>query len=262
MNVDIIYFSPTGSTKKYAESIATGLNANINFHNITTAKARKKPFTSFGDIVVWAFSVYGRRIPEVVLNYLRTLHGNKTPLAVAAIYGNITAGISLKQATHLAGKQNFCLFGAATFVGQHTYANHDIDVALGRPDKNDLADAKRFGNLLREKWEHNDFELPQIKTSLLPLLIEELPYNGVRFPIKQPVVNMDKCINCQICQTVCPINAISIDNLQIEEKKCLRCYACVKKCPKDARCRAFRFSSMGKIFAIKGRNPKQNKIYY
>jgi ferredoxin len=49
------------------------------------------------------------------------------------------------------------------------------------------------------------------------------------------VVDTDKCDECGTCISVCPGNALLIDNrLNVSEEKCTSCGMCVKVCPAGA----------------------------
>jgi uncharacterized protein (DUF362 family)/Pyruvate/2-oxoacid:ferredoxin oxidoreductase delta subunit len=52
--------------------------------------------------------------------------------------------------------------------------------------------------------------------------------------VQKPKINKRKCRKCKICEYVCPVNAISIDNLKIDSKKCINCYCCHEMCGFDA----------------------------
>ncbi|MBP8641336.1 MAG: EFR1 family ferrodoxin [Oscillospiraceae bacterium] len=260
MKATIIYFSPTGTTKKYAENIAKGLNINTTFIDITNVETREHPLALSGDVIIWGFPVYGARIPKIVLEYFQTMRGSQTPLAVFAVYGNISAGFALNEAVYLAENQNFRLLGTATFIGEHSFSGKDIDVALGRPCADDLQDAERFGQLIYRQLESDNFKLFRRKAKHFPLLIEKFPYSGIHLLIKQPDVDIQKCIHCKSCVVLCPVNAISSETLKIDSKLCLRCCACVKICPTMARQRIFRISLIGKILKKLGAKRQNSKV--
>ena len=262
MKVDIFYFSPTGTTKKYIEGVTEGINSDTQLIDITSPGSREKPVDITGDIVIWAFPVYGGRIPKVALDYFRKLQGNKTPLVIIVVYGNVSEGVALNQAVGIGTKNGFRFFSGGAFVAEHSYASHEVNVALGRPNTNDLVFAKNYGEYLRTKWEKRDFEIPELNTSLFLQIIKNIPYSTSKRPVKRANVNMEKCVKCYICSAVCPVYAISEKNLEIDTNKCIQCYACSKNCPNDARDRGFSYSYLGKIFSKLGRKLKENKIYY
>ena len=50
-------------------------------------------------------------------------------------------------------------------------------------------------------------------------------------------INEDKCINCNYCISVCPVNAISKSERGksiVDASKCIGCGACVKNCNVNA----------------------------
>jgi ferredoxin len=48
-------------------------------------------------------------------------------------------------------------------------------------------------------------------------------------------VKKDECIACGSCVDVCPVEAITLDDIAvIDEEKCTDCGACVEECPTDA----------------------------
>lgn len=48
-------------------------------------------------------------------------------------------------------------------------------------------------------------------------------------------VNKDECIACGSCVDVCPVEAITLDDVAvIDEEKCTECGSCVEECPTDA----------------------------
>ena len=48
-------------------------------------------------------------------------------------------------------------------------------------------------------------------------------------------VDEKKCVGCGICQGVCPVGAIAIEEKTwVDTQKCIGCGRCVYECPKDA----------------------------
>lgn len=48
--------------------------------------------------------------------------------------------------------------------------------------------------------------------------------------------NPDKCIKCAGCTSVCPVNALTLVNgeIEVDEDKCISCGNCEKVCPVGA----------------------------
>lgn len=54
--------------------------------------------------------------------------------------------------------------------------------------------------------------------------------------VSKAVINNQKCINCNICLSVCPQNAIYIEDnkCSVDEKKCIGCFKCLDVCQNSA----------------------------
>lgn len=258
MKAEIIYFSATGTTGKIAKGIAEGLQCSATFSNITPEQDRLSYKPGDFDLTVLAFPVYGERIPSFLYDCLEKLDGGGIPLAGVAVYGNMGFGVSLQQYASFSKSNHFQLIAAAAMVGQHTYASAIAPVGLGRPDENDLLQAKEFGERIREKLNSGAREAVNVPGSTIPKFLTKLPDSGVRHIIRQPVVKADACNACGACVKRCPVGAIEKNTLAIDEKKCLRCCACVQACPKNARTAEFRSPVFETIFRKLGSAAKEN----
>lgn len=50
-------------------------------------------------------------------------------------------------------------------------------------------------------------------------------------------VDINKCNGDEICTTVCPVGAVSIEDnskAHIDTESCIECYACMNICPQSA----------------------------
>ena len=260
MKAEIIYYSATGTTRKIVKAFSEGLNCFVRFADITKPANREKAVTVTGDLVVIAMPVYGERIPGFIYDYLKRIDGKDKLLVVISVYGNMGFGISTAQFSRFASENKFKLIGAGMFIGEHTYANEKSNVALGRPDEDDLKSAREFGASIRAKCDRGEPEQIKVHESVLAKFISEFPDSGVRFLIKQPVEDRKQCNHCGLCATMCPVGAINPVTLEIDERKCLRCFSCVKNCPKKARRAEFRMKLFKVLFERMGSKRKENRI--
>ncbi len=48
----------------------------------------------------------------------------------------------------------------------------------------------------------------------------------------------DRCINCGLCYSLCPVNALQMDNktfeISLAKEKCIGCWRCLDACPLEA----------------------------
>ncbi|MEY8609867.1 4Fe-4S binding protein [Parabacteroides segnis] len=55
-----------------------------------------------------------------------------------------------------------------------------------------------------------------------------------RYSWLKPVIDTDKCVNCNLCERNCKAACINIKEHQIDYSRCVSCMNCIEKCPKDA----------------------------
>ena len=84
----LVYFSPTGATRKIMMETARNIDAKSVSFDFSVYKA-KKPSLKFGsnDFAIFGIPVYYGRVPALFLEYLQNISGNNTPAAIAATYG-------------------------------------------------------------------------------------------------------------------------------------------------------------------------------
>lgn len=230
-NVDLIYFSPTQTTKKVLEGIAEGIATKEVTHvDLTLPAATQQPI---GDLAIIGAPVYGGRIPVDAKKRLRQLNAGNIPAAVVVLYGNREFEDALLELKNIASDLGFIPIAGGAFIGEHSYATKDRPIAMGRPDTEDLKKAKDFGEKIREQIKGVD------SVDKMPVL--EVPGN---FPYKErrkvpdmsPVTQENLCTICGTCASVCPTSAITVDEtVTTRAEDCIRCCACVKSCPTGAR---------------------------
>jgi ferredoxin-type protein NapH len=56
------------------------------------------------------------------------------------------------------------------------------------------------------------------------------------YSLTRVTVDLDKCITCNKCKKICPMNVDMLDNRRsrLNGTECILCMACVKSCPKNA----------------------------
>lgn len=250
IRIHTVFFSPTGTSKKIAASVAQGLSGGaipVTAIDLTHA-ATQEIVLSRDTVAVIAAPVYGGRIPPTALERLRTVRGAGTPAVVIALYGNRAFESAAGQLAEFAAAQGFVPVAAAAFVGEHSYSTPATPIAAGRPDAQDLAAAADFGGNVRQRLaaDHTEpVDANRLKTprTPLPAMLRFVGfYLGNRLRQKRnPVVRLPacdarRCIGCGRCAALCPTQAISPDDpAHTEPTRCLRCCACVKGCAVGAR---------------------------
>ncbi len=225
----LIYFSPTGTTRKIISSIAAGFGANCcNYIDFTLCSESKKEHFSDG-IAIIGVPVYAGRVPEVCLERMANYRADNVPTIVVALYGNREYEDALVELRDVVTAHGFNVIAAAAFIGEHSYSTLNSPIAAGRPNSDDLALASGFGKQVAEKIKRNDFSAPEIAG--------KIPYKErVKFGGVAPETDAELCVCCGKCATVCPMDIITVsDRVTTQADNCIMCCACIKICELEAR---------------------------
>lgn len=226
-----LYFSPTHTSRAVArrigETLAQALGKACAELDWTLPAGREAEPLSCGpdDVLVFAFPVYGGRVPALLTAPLSSLRGADTPAVTAAVYGNRAYEDALLEAGDLLTAQGFRVAAAGAFIAEHSYTHK---VAGGRPNARDLDFAASFAARAADKLAAGAF------APVSPA--GNRPYKergaGAAFAPK----TSDKCTACGLCAISCPTGAIDPGNpRETDAAACIHCCACVRFCPQKAR---------------------------
>lgn len=234
--VTLIYFSPTGTTRKVLEGIAQGIGVeNIAHIDLTLPLEAHQSIPSLSDtLVIIGAPVYAGRLPAEVIKRFTQLKAENTLAVPIVLYGNREFEDALIELKQLATELGFRPVAGGAFIGEHSFASEELVIANGRPDASDMQKAVAFGAQV------------QAKVAALQSIgeIPELNVPG-NFPYKEnaskpmpvaPLLDESACTLCGACASVCPTGAIAIDEQVVTNAElCIRCCACIKVCPEKAR---------------------------
>ncbi len=232
--VELIYFSPTSTTKQVVENIAQGMSPeNIDHVDITLPEAETRPrVNGQSDLAILGVPVYGGRVPLLAARRLQGIQAQGIPAVVVVVYGNRAYEGALVELKDIAASCGFVPVAGGAFIGEHSFATQDRPIANGRPDDADAIEARLFG----EKVQNLLASVSSVQ-NLYPLQVPgEIP--DKERPEKKevaPVADPETCILCGTCAEICPSGAIYInDAVQADPITCILCHACVKNCPTEA----------------------------
>jgi ferredoxin/menaquinone-dependent protoporphyrinogen IX oxidase len=239
MKVKAFYFSATGTTEKIVLALARNLSLIINgsekvdAYDFTLIENRiDSPEFSKEDLVVVGVPVYAGRVPNVLLNYLSGIEGSGAQTVAVVVYGNRNYDDALIELKDILEHNNFQIVATTAFIGEHAFSK---TLAKGRPNVEDLKIVEEFANrILDEKKKVGNATPkgnPNYNSYYKPLDEEG---NPVDIRKVKPKTN-DKCINCLICVNVCPMGAISKEDVRVLTNICIKCCACIKRCPVGAK---------------------------
>ena len=223
MSLYTIIFSPTGTTKKVADTLASAM---AEHHTEIDLSDNNRSFsrTAFTDedLCILAVPVYGGRVPCTAANRLKKLSGNQAKAVLVAVYGNRAFEDALVELQDLAESSGFSVVAGVAAVAEHSIVR---EIAHGRPDNADLQSLQDMGKT--------------IKASLNRFAALELPGNRpyrVYNPIPIDIEVSENCVRCGSCAAVCPVGAISKEAPSLPASSaCISCMRCVAVCPIHAR---------------------------
>ena len=228
-NAHLIYFSPTGTTRKIIDAIAEGLGPEQVYYHDLTYPFEKIEQNIIDGVAVIGVPVYAGRVPEDCLERMVNYKADGVPAVLVALYGNREFEDALVELRDVAITQGFNVIAAGAFIGEHSYSTPERPIAAGRPNDDDLSLAVKFGQDIAAKIELDDFQTPEIDGNV--------PYKDrVKFGGVAPETDAEICILCGRCAEVCPVRIITVSNsVTTQAENCIMCSACVKICPVKAR---------------------------
>lgn len=238
-SLKLVYFSPTGTTKKIIESIAQGINhSTVEIVDITKPEGRKQQLqTSENELLIIGVPVYFGRVQTNAIEWLHTIEAHNTPTVCIVVYGNREYNDALLELKDTMVKNGGIPIACAAYIGEHSFSNSETPIAAGRPDADDLSHAKLFGEKIREKI----LSVPSINHITDITVPGNYPYIDM-IDSKKKLSAVDfiavenGCLQCGVCAQHCPVGAIDSENsASIDIKKCILCRACIKMCPAITR---------------------------
>ncbi|MBN1813762.1 MAG: 4Fe-4S binding protein [Anaerolineae bacterium] len=231
----LVYFSPTGTTKKILEGITEGIQVQTTEHlDMTPPESRTREIGEMqGELALIGAPVYGGRLPFDAVQRLRRLRSNDTPAVVVVVYGNREYEDALLELSDLVTEGGFIPVAGGAFIGEHSFDSETLPIASGRPDGQDLARAAEFGKAIREKM-RGIGALDEIPPLEVP---GDFPYKEwSKWPDVSPITQETTCIKCEACVAACPTAAITMnETVFTDTDACIVCCACVRACPTGAR---------------------------
>ncbi len=234
-SLSLIYYSPTGTTKKIVREIGRNLGLKLTSEiNISDSKCESKIQINKNCLSIIGMPVYAGRLPVNALESIKLLQSKQSPVVIVVVYGNREYDDALLELKEIANNCGFEIIAGAAFVGEHSYSTTEKPIAKNRPDELDFEKCADFARMITEKLKNIEDinKLPQL----------EIPGH---FPYKErkqlpttihPETDNDRCNLCSVCVDTCPTNAICIHETVVTNGElCTLCCACVKNCPEYAR---------------------------
>lgn len=224
----IFYFSGTGNCLKLAKDIGRELSScELISMGLNESYPLEKTYNSIGFI----YPTYFQGMPIKVHEFIKSLDLSKnknTYIYGVSTYGAMV-GNGVSQLKSLLSSKNINLnYGEKLAMVSNYIIMYDPAGKIETGMQSYKEDSPRvINNIVNHK--ENSVKNPNpilnlyYKTRVVSLATKDKNYNV-----------SDKCTSCGICEKVCPVNNIKVDNKPTFLNKCEQCTACIQFCPTEA----------------------------
>ena len=232
-----LYFSGTGNSKYAVELFCKEYENESRTYSIEDTETLTA--VTEADLIVFAYSVQFSTVPKILRDYITDHNGlwkNKKVFIIA------TMGLFSGDGSGMLGRLLQCC-GAEVIGGLHLKMPDSIadEKALKRPLEKNKVLVKQAEQKIKESVKRLKVGKPtQEGIGVLYRLagfFGQRAYFGhktKRYSSKLKV-DTDKCIGCGLCEKICPMKNITIEEQKaVSSDRCTMCYRCINKCPKQA----------------------------
>lgn len=256
LTIGLMYFSPTGGTKKVCETIASSISTKKPVVWDLTKPTFLADKIPKADLWIVGGPVYEYRLAKIARERLNAALENDDFSQTAAVavvsYANVSPGIALRQLVKILKEKTFRVLGAGQFIAEGTFAHLIVGYHYGegRPDSSDIDIARKFGHEILEKGSSG----PEIDFEKMNSVKEHFPFSaklgeGMAKRVTGPImVDRNKCTSCGLCIDACPVDCLNHQTFTKQDSsKCISCMACIKACPVQARTQIAKLQTLAKI---------------
>ena len=248
MKVLVLYFSGTGNTHYVAEYISKQLSSKKKYKVTLSAieKCNKQEISNY-DILFVGFPVYAGNMPVFMQEYIKDIPLTTTKAVYLFCTKGAFSGNAIPNAVKLLQKVGYITMGYAEewMPGSDGLAFLDKDSkAVEKMTDKDFSKLDAIDGMLSNIDEifKKPINLEKYKIKV-PIKISGLILGGIFKIIYKPMERKfkkkfwvdDSCIQCGLCEKICPSNNIKLNNGKVEfGDDCYLCMRCVHQCPKEA----------------------------
>ncbi len=257
-NIFIAYISPSGSTRHVAgiiESTLTSLPATSHVLDLTAKQdcaffLERIRHAGENDCLFIGSPVYRDMAVPPLMAFIREMPyvPGGCYAAPFVTWGGASSGIALWQMGQALVEKGFSLAGAAKIVGVHSLMWQSPEpAAYGHPNaEDDQALLKWVEQIL---YRLNRRALQPIDPAVLDYQSE--PHKSdMKEKLNQPwkiipkTVDQAACTQCGLCESECPVSAITLTPFPTFADTCFDCFNCIRLCPENAIAPAVSFEQI------------------
>jgi ferredoxin len=224
----VFYFSGTGNSLKVAKSLAKELD-DCEIISMTKSYNLTKEYDGIG----FVYPVYFWGLPKRVIEFIENvnLDNNKNTYYYSiATYGGLAGNAVYQLYELLFNRHNIKLNYGRTL---RMFANYVVAYNMSEKiEKITAGSDKKLVSIIKSikmKKSNNINKLTKMFNSINENFVEKVSNMDKNFTVD------NNCINCGICEKVCPVKNIEIVDKKPQYKHhCEQCVACIQFCPQKA----------------------------
>lgn len=239
LRIMIFYFSGTGNTKWTAEQLAQATGEELRYIPDEMGKGICEYTLQEGERLGFCFPTHGWQPPKIVRDFIRKC----TFKSVSYIYALTTCGDNMGHAMRILNKElgKKGLHANAVFAIIMPESNVCFSfLHLDTPERETqkIEAAKERMRHVCEVVARKDKGVEELVKGAIPYTYTYIIggyYNKYLINDKSFWVDEDACVQCGLCQKLCPVNDIEgIPPTWKHNGSCTNCLACYHHCPKHA----------------------------
>lgn len=227
----IYYFSGTGNSKWVAEELARRTGDEVQSIAALQKDGSVSVYANCGSRIGVVFPIYAWGAPLIVERFCKSLTMMEGVYAYAVCTCGDEAGLALKRL-----KKMFDFRAAWSVAMPNNYViGFDLDTPEQEAKKVEAASGK-LENIAKSilagesVYEVNEGAGARMKTGFIRPMFNTFARSTRSFSVD------DNCNSCGLCERICPIDAIELQNGKPVwvKKHCTQCLGCINRCPQRA----------------------------
>ncbi len=239
MQVTLIFLSPNGTTETLAKMIGNSLtDFNVRYIDLGDSEIQDdelQDIVATTDILGVGTPVYHLTMLHPIkefLDNLREVDSSHYGFSFVT-YGHVSTGKAISQVCKALHNKGYNILGALKTTAPHFYESLD-----SYPADEDYQLIEEFVKIILTRLENNISWDDMNKLLNFQPLKTKIIYHFAQVFAKLRVPSIkydaDLCNQCKMCERVCPVHIIDVDNLPEKGDGCFHCYNCVRFCPTGA----------------------------